>query len=122
MKLVHFEKEHLKLIELQNYQAFCQEALEKWEQATQFQNQDSYTLFDDEGKVLIIVGMIKIWGNRYAAWSLISKHVGKHFIYITRGIRKFLEVRLPEIDRLECYVDTLFHEGQHFLASAFVLY
>lgn len=109
MELVKFNRTHLKVLELQADQQHCEELLENW-QSAEFEKQNSYTLLDENGRALIIAGLFKIWEGRYAAWALVSKHAGKHFLYITREVKRFLEYNYS-IDRIECYVETFFHQG-----------
>lgn len=109
MQTIPFKIEHIHQIELQPYQAQWQQEIN----AAQFKEvmDNSYTIIAND-EIILIGGVYKIWENRIAAWSLISKNAGKHFVGLIRTIQKQLSHYKGY--RVECYVEPVFAQGHRF--------
>ena len=59
--------------------------------------------------IVAIAGLYPQWENRAIAWALIGEDAGKHFIGITRGVKRMLDV--SGFRRIEATIDVGFEAG-----------
>lgn len=62
-----------------------------------------------DGEVLGIAGLYPQWDNRAIAWALVGAQAGKHFVSITRAVKRMLDV--SGYRRIEATVDVGFEQG-----------
>lgn len=62
-----------------------------------------------DGEVMCIAGIQRQWDGRAMAWCLLSRHVGRRMVSLTRAMRRFLDAL--DYGRIEMYVDTQFSPG-----------
>lgn len=74
---------------------------------------DSYTLINEEGRVVCCGGVVDMWGGRGELWAIFDKNCKKDFIGIFRTISRFIE-NIP-YRRLESVVDWDFKAGHRFV-------
>ena len=110
MRVRQFIINDIKDIELQPHQAQWQHEIN----AAQFDSvvKNSWTVIDNNNKIVFIGGVYHIWENRLAAWSLISKDAGKNFKFIINKTIQYLNEFKGQ--RIECYVDPEFVQGHRF--------
>jgi hypothetical protein len=68
----------------------------------------SFSLLVDE-KCVACAGISEIWASRGHAWALISADAGKHFILVTRAVKRAISV--SGFDRIEMDVSCDFPEA-----------
>lgn len=109
MRIVQFEPDHLKLLLLQPSQAIMQPLLDNAEYAQSLKDAGpAYSAVDGDA-VFACAGFIPQWEGRTLAWALISAEAGKHFVMITRAVKR--AINLHEFRRVETAVRTDFNEG-----------
>jgi hypothetical protein len=59
-----------------------------------------------EGQPIICAGIARQWNGRGLAWALMSEDCGKHFVAITRAVKRYLDA--ADWSRLEAQVDAEF--------------
>lgn len=82
-------------------------------QAKVLEGVHSYTAWVD-GVPLISAGLVEYWPGRCEAWATIAYDAGKHFVAITRAVRRYLNV--APFDRIEAHVDLKFAQAPRWAA------
>ena len=68
----------------------------------------AYTLVVGD-EVLATAGFIPQWEGRATVWALISKEVGPHMVFLTRAVKRALQ--LHHYRRVETHVSSDFEQG-----------
>lgn len=103
-----FKAEHLATLELQEAQSvFADKYNPAYGKALE-ECGGSYTGFAD-GRPVICAGLIEQWEGRALAWALVSSDAGRHFVHVTRIIRRAIE--MSQFRRIEAHVDCEFYQG-----------
>lgn len=113
MILVPFKPEHLKLLVLQDSQAWMQPMIEGPEYGAALHTAGPCYTLTDGSSVAMCAGLVNMWENRAQAWSLMSAHAGRHMLKIARIMRGFLD--LQDIRRIEAVVDADFVQGHRLI-------
>lgn len=109
MRIVQFEPDHLKLLLLQPSQAIMQPLLDNPEYAQSLKDAGpAYSAVDGDA-VFACAGFIPQWEGRAIAWALISAEAGRHFVTITRAVKRAMD--LHQFRRVETAVAHEFPQG-----------
>lgn len=109
MRIEAFKPQHLENLILQESQIMLQPLLADADyRESLFTAGPAYSAIVGD-VVIASLGIIPQWENRATAWGLISNAAGKHFIGVTKAIKRFLE--LQDYRRIETPVTTNFAEG-----------
>lgn len=112
MEIVPFDPSHMETLDLQDAQQIM---LTWWtpEYARALKNSGQAFSGILNGQTIFCAGVARQWDNRGAAWSMIGRDAGAHFVQIHRAVRRFLD--LCDIRRIEAYVDADFAEGHRWM-------
>lgn len=103
MKIIKFDTSHLNLIELQPNQIHVYEYLKPED----YKTLTGWTILDNENRVVMCTGLVKIFAHRFVGWSLIAHHAGKHLRKIIKLIRRYFRMKYKGC-RIECTCDVRF--------------
>lgn len=109
IRVERFRREDVYLIELQDAQKDCKARLYSWEQVHLFEQQTSFSIFNESNEVIFIGGFYEIYPGRSVVWSFFSKNACKYFIAIFRAIKK--AINDYKCTRIEAYVIPNFDAG-----------
>lgn len=73
---------------------------------------NSFSVFRGE-EVLLCGGVFDYWPGRAEVWSFLSVDAGKHFVALTRVVRRFLNMCTQR--RIEAVVDCNFEQGHRWV-------
>lgn len=62
-----------------------------FEQAVALQDQSSWTMRSEAGKVLACAGVVPLWAGRYVAWAYMGRQSGRRMLPITTAVRGYLD-------------------------------
>jgi hypothetical protein len=68
------------------------------------------TVVDIHDRILMCVGKVKMWDNRWTVWAMLSKHAGPHMMKLTRIAKRLLDEQKGS-GRHEAVVDSSFLNG-----------
>lgn len=105
MEIIPFKAEHLQAMRLQPAQAeisaWCAGAYPRALEASG----GGWTAMAD-GEPVACAGIVEQWQGRGLAWAVLAEHSGRHFVRITRAVRRALD--LAHYRRIEAQVDAEF--------------
>ena len=111
MKIIPFEPEHVRKLNVQRMQAAdilangdpdaYAEALAK--------SGTAVTGIDGD-EVVFCIGRVELWKGRHTVWALMSRSAGKKMFSIVKAIRRLIDAQTG-LGRLEFYVRADFIEG-----------
>lgn len=109
IEIVRFIPDHLEMIKLQNHQmSIAEEMLKPGYGHMLASSGPAFTAIDGD-EVIGCSGVAIAWQNRGIAWALLSRDAGKHFGFIHRSVKGFLDS--SNIRRIEAFVETDFTNG-----------
>lgn len=73
----------------------------------------AFSLLDEQGRCLGAAGVIPQWKGRAIAWALLSPLAARHFVRITRAVKKWLDE--CGYERVEASADALFPASHRWL-------
>jgi len=106
--VVPYEAGHLHLLQLQDAQAFVHTMI-NGAHAKALEDPRSFSVVGDDGEVYACGGLTELWTHRALAWSLVSRHAGRHMLLIHRAIQRYLDA--SPFRRIEMEVDCEFEAG-----------
>lgn len=112
MIVVKYEAEHMMLLDLQEGQQYLAHTVGPRE-AKALENEYSFTGMSEDGHVLIVAGLIKMWPGRYLTWAYLDRTAGRYMLAITRRVEKLLA--LHDGARIEATVDADFAPGHRWV-------
>lgn len=110
MRVEAFKVAHAKMIEIQPAQQSIAAKLMDDKHTECFEGGNAYTIFNDDNEVVLIGGLTDMWPGRAVIWGMFSYHSGKHFVYLVKGVKRFLELN-HTTRRIEVYVHTEFAQA-----------
>jgi hypothetical protein len=108
MIIIPFKPEHLAQIDRQAEQSVAREYLDNEEYIMSLAAHEAWTGIIDD-RVVACAGLIRVWGERYQAWAVISETIGAHgMLQLSRAVKRGLNLRKG---RIEAYVASGFEAG-----------
>jgi RimJ/RimL family protein N-acetyltransferase len=105
--IVPFKAEHLHVLRLQAAQAALGFDLLEYARQLELAGGGWTALVD--GAPVACAGLVEQWHGRALAWALIGDAAGRHFVSITRAVKRALN--LAHYRRVEAQVDAEFSAG-----------
>ena len=111
MIIIPFKPEHLAQIDRQAEQSIAREYLDNEEYILSLAAHEAWTgLIDD--RVVVCAGFIRVWGERYQAWAVISETIGAHgMLQLSKAVRRAMGLKKG---RIEAYIASGFKAGHRF--------
>lgn len=108
MDVVPFRREHLREMVIQQRQ----QGMESWLTEDIYDAMEAASSFTgtDGDEVLACAGVFEVTPGRALAWAYISDDVGRRMVYVTRAVRRYLD--MSPYRRIEMDVDCEF-EAAH---------
>jgi ribosomal protein S18 acetylase RimI-like enzyme len=107
MRVVAYEADHLRRLQLQESQAYLVDWIDGYLMAS-LEDVPSFSVMNGD-TVLGCAGISPMWRGRGLAWAYISSDAGEHFMFIHRATARFLDAQTDR--RIEMAVDVDFKEG-----------
>ncbi len=84
------------------------------EQLQELERHYAYT-FRNDGKIIMCGGFIKYWEGRGEAWAHVAQDAGRHFITLTKMVRRLMQV-IP-LRRIESLIDVKFPQAHRWMLA-----
>lgn len=114
MRVVRFQRDHLKALTLQPAQAYMLGEVSAAGYAEMLEAEGAFTAIDDVGRVLAVAGVSSRWKGVGMLWALISCDAGPHMRTLIRATKGYLE-HAGDWHRVEASVDVGFAAGERLL-------
>jgi hypothetical protein len=75
----------------------------------------SYTVFSEDGRVMMCGGLVPYWNGRAGAWATFNKDCRREFIGIHRVVERFFKI--APFRRIEAPVDVDFEPGHRWVKA-----
>lgn len=108
MNIIPFTPEHALTIKLQPMQAGSLAAIDPSYAENLARVGQAYSVVEGE-LVVFCGGIAPIWSGRSMLWALVSDQACKHMLFITRGVKRFIE--LHQGGRIETIVRSDFKQA-----------
>lgn len=113
MILVPFKPEHLRMLVLQDAQAWMQPMIEEADYADALVAAGPCWTLTDGETVAMCAGLVRMWETRAQAWSLMSAHAGRRMIRVVRIMKGLIDLQAER--RIEAVVDEEFEQGHRLI-------
>lgn len=108
MEIVPFKAEHIFALRLQAQQAHHHGVLNHEYAHALEACGGSYTAIVN-GRPVACAGIVEQWAHRGLAWALIGEDAGRHFVAITKAVRRMLDI--AHFHRIEMQVNCEFPQA-----------
>ena len=114
MRIVRFQRDHLKALQLQPAQAYMLGEVSAAGYGEMLEAEGAFTAMDDVGRVLAVAGVSARWQGVGTLWALIACDAGPHMRTLIRATKGYLE-NVGGCHRVESSVDVGFDAGERLL-------